>query len=1263
MQCSKCKAENRAGATFCDACGAALEYKCTACGAEVRPHSRFCDRCGAEFDSGEKVPQVKEGMPTPAESAAPPSISRSGTSPSPFPGLPGKQIEAIGGGRYQVINFVGEGRRKIVYRAHDVRIDRDVAISIIKTEGMSEHELSRLKREVKAMAWLGDHPNIVTIYDLGEEDGLTYIVSQFMDGGDVAGALRTAPGKKFSIDQALEITTQVARALEHAHEKGIVHRDIKPANVWLSSDGTARLGDFGMVMISGATRITATGVMLGTINYMAPEIILGKSREADARCDIYSLGVMLYEMLTGTLPFQGSVDDVIEGHLNRIADPPSIVVPEITPELDSLVLWMLAKAPKNRPRNAQMLLQSIAAIKAGKADRGPAVVAAALEGTALVREDEPPSEISPTRATAVMPVFPAASEPSDATVSTPSPATGIGEVAGQEGEGSAHVLPEPALEEGPISTDTQDGIVGRDHELADLDWVLSEAVAGRGRFVVIRGSQGSGRSRLARAIVDRASERYAYTYTVVCRKEDRPGPFHYWMPLIVELLDRYESSKLAMDLGGAAEDLARVLPRGLSTREKLIAIADREGVEHVGSDEDRLVRGLTRLLRRLAASVPFVALLDDIEWADEQSLRLLEELAHGANIISMLLLATCEANPPSARARAFLKRLESVESRKVVELRNLDLEATGALAGQVLGRAPRMPLQSGLFEATGGNPLHVLTYVHALRSENALEGEALPEEWIQKIPNDLVEAVNRQLASFGEDERRVLHEASPIGDEVGLPFLSALTTCDENELRALLRPAEYSGLVEVRGDLLIFEHRLLRDAICRTVPEIPTGIDPAGWAQWRHGVLAATRIAMAGDYESAEELAENAHRLGTSIGMVEEADQVFSMQIYCIRKHQGKLADLEAALKTVAKAMPRDVRWHAAIIAADVECGRLVEARKGLASLAADNFAAVLEAEDALAVMASLAQIAVQLRDGARCSQLYELMKAYSGRVVFFGSHAYCEGAIDRELGLLADALARDDEAVMYLESAIAQNEMLGALVAAAMAKRELGVALIHRGATGDVKRAATLLREAEATFYSVDLPDLAMQAGAVAASAESEPVVSSNVGESVSTQSGLHELRASLKSSPPNLANVASEREGAITLVVLSGDPGSEIEADVDSGQIVARVPGAMLMSYGSADDALEEVSAIMAGNTRSKEKRISAAVHAVSTSSISGNALMDGIDLLVSIAAACNEGEILASSAAHDLRSDPHQPVDERLVELEGHPGSHRVFSVLYC
>ena len=254
--------------------------------------------------------------------------------------------------RYELRRLLGEGARKRVHVAWDNRLEREVAFSLIKAEGLDEAARMRVSREAQAMARLGDHPNVATVHDIGEENGQLFIVSEYMSGGDLEQKLQEAgPSRRLAPSEVLRIGSELCRALEHAHGQGVVHRDVKPGNVWLSRDGSAKLGDFGLAVSTERTRLTHEGMMVGTAAYMAPEQALG--RPPDARSDLYALGATLYEMLTGRPPFLG--DDavaIISQHIHTPPVAPAWHTKDVPERLEALVLDLLEKDPEKRPQTA-----------------------------------------------------------------------------------------------------------------------------------------------------------------------------------------------------------------------------------------------------------------------------------------------------------------------------------------------------------------------------------------------------------------------------------------------------------------------------------------------------------------------------------------------------------------------------------------------------------------------------------------------------------------------------------------------------------------------------------------------------------------------------------------------------------------------------------------------------------------------------------------------------------------------------------------------
>jgi len=250
--------------------------------------------------------------------------------------------------RYALQEEIGHGGMGRVVRAHDLLLNRDVAIKFLSKSELGTEGRTRLLHEAKAIAQL-NHPNIVTVHDAGQFDNIPYIIMEYVEGTN----LHDNPVREFS--ELLPITQQICRALDHAHQNGIIHRDLKPENVLVSQDGTVKLMDFGLAR-SLASRYTAEGSLVGTVFYLAPELALGK--EFDGRADLYALGVMLYELTTGELPFMDTDPlAVISQHVHAPVVPPRARNEKIPPLLEDLILRLLNKGPEDRPASAGDVLE------------------------------------------------------------------------------------------------------------------------------------------------------------------------------------------------------------------------------------------------------------------------------------------------------------------------------------------------------------------------------------------------------------------------------------------------------------------------------------------------------------------------------------------------------------------------------------------------------------------------------------------------------------------------------------------------------------------------------------------------------------------------------------------------------------------------------------------------------------------------------------------------------------------------------------------
>jgi eukaryotic-like serine/threonine-protein kinase len=259
--------------------------------------------------------------------------------------------------RYRVVSRVGSGGMAEVYCADDVQLGRRVAVKLLHERFAADDEfVERFRREASSAAALS-HANIVSVYDRGEWSGTYYIVMEYLDGRSLDSIVREeAP---LPADRAIELTEQVLRAARFAHRRGIVHRDLKPHNVIIDEEGRIKVTDFGIARAgAGASEITQTGSIMGTARYLSPEQAQGNP--VSPRSDLYSIGVMLYELLTGTVPFEGdSVVAIALRHLSEPPRPPSSLVPSISPALDAIVLRALAKSPDERFADADEFIAAL----------------------------------------------------------------------------------------------------------------------------------------------------------------------------------------------------------------------------------------------------------------------------------------------------------------------------------------------------------------------------------------------------------------------------------------------------------------------------------------------------------------------------------------------------------------------------------------------------------------------------------------------------------------------------------------------------------------------------------------------------------------------------------------------------------------------------------------------------------------------------------------------------------------------------------------
>jgi serine/threonine protein kinase/Tfp pilus assembly protein PilF len=317
-----------------------MAIHCPKCKAENTSDSQFCKSCATPLPSAKEIP-VTETLETPTE-----ELTRGTTF----------------AGRYEIIEELGKGGMGKVYRVEDKKIKEEVALKLIKPEIASDKKtIERFSNELK-MARKISHRNVCRMYDLGEEKGTHYITMEYVPGEDLKRLTRKV--EQFSAGRTLSIARQVCEGLAEAHRLGVVHRDLKPQNIMMDEDGNARIMDFGIARSLKAKGITGAGVMVGTPEYMSPE--QAEVKEVDQRSDIYSLGVILYEMVTGRVPFEGETPlGIAMKHKNELPKDPREFNAQIPDNLSQVILRCMEKDKDKRYQSAGEVRSELDRIEAG----------------------------------------------------------------------------------------------------------------------------------------------------------------------------------------------------------------------------------------------------------------------------------------------------------------------------------------------------------------------------------------------------------------------------------------------------------------------------------------------------------------------------------------------------------------------------------------------------------------------------------------------------------------------------------------------------------------------------------------------------------------------------------------------------------------------------------------------------------------------------------------------------------------------------------
>jgi len=659
-------------------------------------------------------------------------------------------------GRYAVLKKLGEGGKGIVYKVRDTVLNRVVAVKMLKNPVSEGEAYSRFITEAQSVAKL-NHPNIVSIHDIGKEDGKQFFVLEFVEGHDLRDLMQASPEGRCDIPTVLRVGVDVCNALQYAHSQGILHRDIKPENIKVTAEGVAKLMDFGLAKMLGQPRQTQEGVIVGTVAYVAPEIALGKG--ADARSDLYSLGAVLYEALTGRPPFAG--DDpvkIIFSHVHDHPVSPDKLNPKIPQPLAECVTKLLDKDPERRYRTATDLLGALRDL--------------------------------------------AGESPREVRVPLPKPSVAA---PGSQPYGVREVK-----------------LIDRVEEMALLREAVDRAVRGEGGLVFLYGEPGIGKTRLAREIGAYGRLRGMQVLSGRCPalfRMDGVPPYILWNEVIKDYLEMCTPQQLYRAIGLYPSEVCKLVPQ---IKEKLGTVPMSPPLSPE-DERDRLFEAVSQFVTNISKESPLLVILDDLQWTDQSSLLLLHYLARGVQKEPMLLLGTYRHTDIDEKhaLSPVLTELNRERLLQPIRLRRMSPNDTSEMIKQILGQddVPREFCES-LYEKTGGNPFFIEETIKSLQEEEIIFREE--NRWMIKdtsrieFPETVKRVIKTRIGRLDEPSQNILTMASFLGKDFTFEALRGVMGFEEEKLLESMERILKTGLIKeriVRGE----ESYSFADAVIREV--------------------------------------------------------------------------------------------------------------------------------------------------------------------------------------------------------------------------------------------------------------------------------------------------------------------------------------------------------------------------------------------------------------------------------------------------------------
>ncbi len=656
-----------------------------------------------------------------------------------------------------------------VYRAEDPRLRRQVAVKVLPAALAGDPERLRRFREESLTLSRLNHPNIVHIYDVGEEDDLHFVAMELVQGRTFRELISEGP---LPWERTWELGRQILEGLAKAHSAGVVHRDLKPENLMLTDDGFVKILDFGLAKqlafgVSSETQqatmaVTATspGTTLGTLGYMSPE--QAKGVPADHRTDQFSFGVLVYEMATQVCPFaRSSAAESLAALIHERPPSPTERAESFPGGMGDLVLRCLEKTPEGRFESTVDLLQAFHALNPRN------------------------SNVSTDRRPTAVPTFDDEAAPMAV---------------------KRHRTP----------------LAGRDEELAQLVGHLDRTVEGRGALVTVVGEPGVGKTRLTQEVLHEARERGLITLIGHCYEGEGAPPYSPWIEILARTGQIAQPEALRTLLGDGAAEVARIYP------ELRQILPDLPPALDLPPDQSRpyLLRCFREFMERAAREQPLLLVLEDLHWADDATLALLEHLAQTAADIPLLMLGTyrdvdLEVGRPLAKT---LRQLVRERLLHKISLHRLPEDGVAAMLQGLSGQAAPAELVARIHNETEGNPFFVEeVYLHLEAEERLFDASGSWRTDLAvadlEVPEGVRLVVGRRLEQLEEEEVAALTAAAVIGRRFSFELLEVASRIDPDVLLDAVERAERIQLIEPspsnrrRETGYRFSHELIRQTL------------------------------------------------------------------------------------------------------------------------------------------------------------------------------------------------------------------------------------------------------------------------------------------------------------------------------------------------------------------------------------------------------------------------------------------------------------------